>query len=138
MKIIFSKFLSYLYRGLTYIRTSLRLLLVNRSFLVITVITVFLNILNWVGVYFLVKAVGTNLAVLHYNVVFGVDLVGDASQFYNVPFFGLVTIIINVLLAGLLNKNNEKLAATIFLVLATIINVFCLTALYFSYIINFS
>jgi len=138
MEIIFSKFLSYLYRSLTHTKMSLRLLLANRSSLVITLVTILINILSWVGVYFLVKAIGTNLAVLHYNVVFGVDLVGDANQFYNLPLFGLIIIILNLLLAALLNKINERLVSFIFLTLAMIINIFCLLALYFSYIINFS
>jgi len=138
MKIFFSKTLNYIYIGTAWIKSALKKLLADKLSAVLLAVALFFNILAWVGSYFLNNLIGPDLAVLHYNVVFGIDLVGDAGQLYLTPLLGLVVLIINFLLGALLKDNRDRLIAMMLLSVALLVNIFCLIALYFSYIINFS
>lgn len=138
MNMIFSKILNYIYIALGFIKFSLRKLLTDRLSVILVIITLVINILAWVGSYFLNSIIDTNLAVLHYNVVFGIDLIGDANQLYLTPLIGAVVLIINIFLGALLKDSRDKLLSVMLLSVALLVNIACLIALYFSYIINFS
>lgn len=135
---IVSKALNYMYIGLDWTKLALKTLLADKLSAILLIITLLINVLTWVASYFLNNIIATDLAVLHYNVVFGIDLVGDASQLYFTPFIALVILIVNILLAAFLKNKRDKLISAMLLSIALVVNIFCLAALYFSYIINFS
>ena len=62
------------------------------------VILAFLNLLNWIVVFIINKNVNQDLIFLHYNVTFGVDLIGNANKVFIMPFLGLIIILINLIL----------------------------------------
>ena len=138
MKLIFSKTLNYLYLSVNWVKKALLVLFTDKLSLILLAIILLINLLTWVGSYFLNTLIGDNLAVLHYNVAFGVDLVGSAKKLYLTPLLGLTVLIINSLLGALLKDYKDRLIVVMLLASAMLVNIFCLVALYFSYIINFS
>ena len=57
-----------------------------------------LNFSIWLAAYFVNTNAVQNLIVLHYNVNFGVDLIGGAEKLFIIPVLGLVIIFINLFL----------------------------------------
>ena len=86
------------------------------------IITIFLNVANWVILYIFIKPVDLPI-ILHYNVYFGVDMIGDWWQVYFLPSMGAVFFIINTFLAGFFYEKNERIASYIFLLVAFLIQV---------------
>lgn len=138
MKLIFSKALNYLYIGVNWFKLALKALLVDKISAILVVTSLLINLLAFIGAWFLNKIIGSDLAVLHYNVLFGIDLVGDANKLFLVPLIGLFILIINILLGTILHSSKDRLISSMLLVTALVVNIFCLIALYFSYVINFS
>jgi hypothetical protein len=68
-----------------------------------------LNIIHWVILFIKIKP-GKNNILLHYNVVFGPDLVAQSVYLYWIPLLALILLIINVAVAANFYKK-EKLAA---------------------------
>ena len=99
-------------------------------------ILIFLNLLNWVFVYYINKVVSQDLVVLHYNVNFGVNLIGSAGKIYTIPFLGLAFIILNVVLVTNIRKQDKFINHLLFfsLILA---NLFLLAATMSVYLVNF-
>jgi len=81
-----------------------------------------LNVANWVILYIFIKPVDLPI-ILHYNVYFGVDMIGDWWQVYFLPSMGAVFFIINTFLAGFFYEKNERIASYIFLLVAFLIQV---------------
>lgn len=105
--------------------------------------SLFLNILNWAFVYFINIKISQDLAVLHYNVNFGVNLIGSVKQIYILPFLGLVIFIFNFALFVFvfrLNYNilsSRKFFAHILLGTSVLANFFLLISLALIYLVNF-
>lgn len=76
-----------------------------------------LNIIHWLVLYFKLKP-GMSNVLLHYNVVYGSDLIGPGLYVYLVPAAALILLIINWTVASSFYKK-EKLASY-FLAFATI------------------
>jgi hypothetical protein len=53
--------------------------------------------------------------ILHYNVYFGVDMIGDYRQAYFLPLTGLVLFVINLFLAIYFYAKKERIASYILL-----------------------
>jgi hypothetical protein len=97
-----------------------------------------LNILNWLAMFFIYRAIGDNLTVLHYNTDFGIDLVGQRPRLFLNPLFGLVLLIINLISTGLLIKNkNFKICAHWLLSSTAFVNLLLIIATATIYLINF-
>lgn len=98
-----------------------------------------LNILEWAFVFFIKSRADTgSLLILHYNVNFGVDLIGEPSRLIIVPLLGLVIIAINSFLAFLfVYSNNFRFLSHLFLFVAMATNIFLLVSLVPIYLINF-
>jgi hypothetical protein len=93
----------------------------------------------WMVVYYITTKVTQDLVVLHYNVDFGVDLVGDVGNMYMIPATGLVILVINLLLVFLFSKQKDLRVISHFLLgAATAANFFLLISLIPIYFINFS
>lgn len=72
------------------------------------------NIINWVILKIWIKPVDFPI-ILHYNVYFGVDMIGDYRQAYLLPLIGLVLLIVNLILAMYFYSQKERIASYILL-----------------------
>jgi len=78
------------------------------------------NIADWVIIATLIKPVNFPI-ILHYNVYFGADFIGDYRQAYLLPAIGLILIMINLLLAIYFYAQKERIASYILLIAALMI-----------------
>ncbi len=78
-----------------------------------------LNALNWGSIAFFIRPVDFPI-ILHYNVYFGVDVIGAWWQMYFMPFIGLLVLFVNAFLGYLFYQKKERIAAHL-LMLATFI-----------------
>jgi hypothetical protein len=96
------------------------------------------NISIWVFIWLFARRIGGSLAILHFTVDFGIDLVGDASKLFMIPILGLFVSVLNFLLLFVFLKNkNFKLIAHLLLATAFMVNVFLSLALGPIYWMNF-
>jgi hypothetical protein len=98
-----------------------------------------LNLLNWLLTFLLYRSLGNDLTVLHYNIDFGIDLVGHRGQLFVNPVLGLVLIILNLaLLLFFARHKHFKFMSYILWNTAALANIFLLMAGLSVYLINFS
>ena len=95
-----------------------------------------LNLLIWVFAYQLNKKASQDLVILHYNVDFGVDLVGSIHQIYIIPLLGIIILSINFFILLIVNRDKQFLSHLLFIT-AIICNIFLLASLGLIYIVNF-
>jgi hypothetical protein len=96
------------------------------------------NLSLWVFVWLFSRQVGNSLAILHFSVDFGIDLVGDARKLFMIPLLGLFVSLSNFLLLFVFLKNkNFKFIANVLLAAACLVNVFLSLALGPIYWMNF-
>ena len=97
-----------------------------------------LNLLIWLFVWFINAGTNQNLIKLHYNVDFGVDLIGEVGRLLIIPLLGLIIIFINIFLVAINSKHkNLKFIVNLLLGSALVVNLFLLIALGSIYLINF-
>jgi len=84
--------------------------------------TVFLNAANWALLAIFIRPVNFNI-ILHYNVYFGVDLIGGWWQTYTLPSMGIVFLLINFFLALQFYRNKERIASYILLLASFMIQI---------------
>ncbi len=70
---------------------------------------VFLQVVMWWKGY-MFRVSSSDQVFLHYTSVFGVDMVGGASQIYYIPLIGIVGIFVVVALSLFLYRNEQFLA----------------------------
>lgn len=136
MKIIWLKSLNYFYsssHALQEIILNLFSFVCVRLYLIILL---GLNLLNWIVAFTINNNVSQNLIILHYNVNFGVNLIGDVKRVYIIPLLGLIIILINFILSGCVYKQ-DKFIIHLLLAAAVLANLFLLTAVSSVYLINF-
>ncbi|HPN54867.1 MAG TPA: hypothetical protein PLB52_02935 [Candidatus Moranbacteria bacterium] len=78
-----------------------------------------LNLVNWGLIAYFIRPVDFPI-ILHYNVYFGVDVIGDWWQVYYLPLIGLIILLANTILGYLFYKQKERIVAHL-LMLATFI-----------------
>jgi hypothetical protein len=76
--------------------------------------------LAWVFAYAINVRVSQEMVILHYNVDFGVDLIGNVAQVYSIPFLGFIFLLANFVLAAALTQN-KHFKFFIHILLATVI-----------------
>jgi hypothetical protein len=92
----------------------------------------------WTFVWLLSRRVGDSLAILHFNVDFGIDLAGDARHLFSIPFLGMFISVFNFLLLFVFLKNkNFKFIAYLLLSASVLVNFFLFLALGPIYWMNF-
>jgi hypothetical protein len=82
--------------------------------------TVLLNLINWTLLAIFIHPVDFSI-ILHYNVYFGVDLIGDWWQTYVLPFMGVIFLVVNLILAYKFYKQKERIASYILLLASLMI-----------------
>jgi len=89
----------------------------NRFVLVSLCIAIFLNIVLWIVV-FSKFGLSRDTIPLHFNVVYGIDLVGNSMRLYQLPAAGLLVFCVNLFLGKILFGFNKLFAY--FLVVAAV------------------
>lgn len=84
-----------------------------------------INIVNWGLITFFIRPADFPI-ILHYNVYFGVDVIGPWWQVYFLPLIGLLLLAVNASLGYLFYQQKERIVAHL-LVLATFIVQVCIT-----------
>ncbi len=69
-----------------------------------------LNVANWIFIAFFIRPVDFPI-ILHYNVYFGVDVIGSWWQMYFMPLIGLLILFVNAVLGYLFYQRKERIAA---------------------------
>jgi len=95
-----------------------------------------LNALNWGLVAFFIRPVDFFI-ILHYNVYFGVDVIGDWWQVYFLPFIGLLIMLVNAILGYVFYQQKERLIAHLLMLATFIIQVGITIAVASLLIINY-
>ena len=99
-----------------------------------------INSLIWLLSYIInIQHINQGLIILHYNVNFGVNLIGNAKKIYIVPILGLIIFVNNffVLLGIYKFGQDKKFFGHLLLVSAVISNLLLLMAVISLYLINF-
>lgn len=108
----------------------------NRLFRNYIILNLTNNIFVWVFTSGINQQVDASQIILHYNISFGVNLIGNVGQLYFLPIFGLMIIITNLLLAYLFQKNNKLIAHLLFLG-SLVFNSLLILTTFSLYLINF-
>jgi len=97
-----------------------------------------LNLFIWLVAYYININVSQDLIVLHYNINFGVDLIGSVKKIFILPLLGLIIIIINVIIFFILAKHKDfKFFAHLLLGACVAVNIFLFISSVTIYLINF-
>ncbi len=111
------------------------------NFLHIKIYVVFILISNfvlWYLAYFINVNTSQELIALHYNVGFGVDLVGNAKKLYIVPTLSLIIFLFNTfLLFNFYKSKHFKFISHILFSACLLVNMFLFLSLASVYLINF-
>ncbi len=98
-----------------------------------------LNLLNWGFSFLLYRSLGDELTVLHYNVDFGIDLVGHRGELFINPSLGLILIVLNLILLLFFARHKHfKFISYLLWNAAALANFFLLLSVLAVYLINFS
>jgi hypothetical protein len=73
------------------------------------------NMINWLILWIWIEPVEFPI-ILHYNVYFGVDRVGDYQQAYVLPLIGFILLFVNLLLAMYFYAQKERIASYVLLI----------------------
>ncbi len=102
------------------------------------ILALLLNILAWTLTILFKGRLSEDLIILHFNVDFGVDMIGKAERILLIPAIGLTFLFVNfILLFFFLKSDHFKFLAHILLAGALLANIFLLIALGPIYYINF-
>lgn len=79
--------------------------------------SLFINVADWATLAFFIRPVDFPI-ILHYNVYFGVDIIGGWWQAYFLPFTGTVIFLVNAVLAHFFYGCKERIASYVLLLAA--------------------
>jgi len=96
------------------------------------------NLFIWLVVYLINLSVSQDLVVLHYNIDFGVDLIGSVKRLFIVPILSLIVFIVNEALLFAFSRHKDfKFIAYLLFGASLAVNLFLVAALGSIYLINF-
>jgi len=105
---------------------------------VYAIFLVFLQISAWVQAIMIRRKISDDFLVLHYNIDFGVDLVGRANDIFYYPLAGLLVFILNITLAAFFSRRPQaKITTHLFLASTLIFGSFLSLVLVAINLINF-
>lgn len=96
------------------------------------------NLLNWIFSYLINLKSGEDAIIfLHYNVDFGVNLIGDNAKIYNIPLLGLFVVILNMVIFLITFKESKFIHYILFLS-GILVNFILFVSLLLIYLLNFN
>ncbi len=97
-----------------------------------------INLFLWVAVYFCYSRFNQDIVIFHYNIDFGIDLIGNKNYLFFIPISSLLFIIINqIILSKFLSNNDFKFWSHFLLSFLLLFNIFLIFILFTIYYINF-
>ncbi len=79
-----------------------------------------------------------NFLILHYNIDFGIDLVGDSYKIFYIPLAGFLLTLLNLIVSTVfVRKEGFKILLHLFFSASVLLNAFLNIALFAIYLINF-
>jgi len=101
----------------------------NKISLTLSISALIINILSWLYIFINIRPQDEPI-FLHYNIYYGVDLIGDWYQIYfYLPLIAIIIFFINIFISYILYKRDEKLTyliqgLNIFLQLSVLISTY--------------
>lgn len=96
------------------------------------------QVLAWWGAYYIYSSLTGDILVLHYNVDFGIDLIGPPTRIFYYPLFELGIIVLNIALAASFYRHKDfRVFSHLLLGAAIYFSMILSTVLFFIYFINF-
>ena len=112
---------------------ALRAPLHNKIISVGVLVSILLNLGIWIVLYIYIKP-SHGPIYLHYNIYFGIDLIGEWYRVYIIPLTGLLIILVNYL-AGAIMYSSKRVLSYLLVIFAIPVNVFlALSAILIAYI----
>jgi hypothetical protein len=99
-------------------------------------ITLLINLGLWIFTFLMIGKLPQDLAILHYNIIFGVDSLGAPSELYWLPAVGLMLFLANAIISIFFYKK-DKFLLNLLLSSSIFINIVMGMALYSIYLINY-
>lgn len=138
MKLALFKAVNYIYIGAGAYRRAIADFFLHTTTIIYLSLAVFINLCTWFLAIILSRSLADNLAILHYNVIFGIDRIGAPSSLLMLPLVGLALLTFNFFLAALLVRKQQPAPGHHLLITAIVGNVMILVSTYLIYAINFS
>lgn len=102
----------------------------------VLIASLIINIANWGAIAYFIRPVDFPI-ILHYNVYFGVDIIGDWWQIYYLPLIGLIILLANAILGYVFYQKKERLAAHLLMLATFIVQISIAVAVISLLIINY-
>jgi len=99
-------------------------------------VTLLINLGLWIFTFLMIGKLPQDLAILHYNIIFGVDSLGAPSELYWLPAVGLMLFLANAIISIFFYKK-DKFLLNLLLSSSIFINIVMGMALYSIYLINY-
>ncbi len=97
-----------------------------------------LQALAWWGAFFIYRNLAGDILVLHYNVDFGIDLIGTPQRIFFYPMFGLGITLLNLAGAAFFTRHKDfRIFAHLLMAASVNFGLILSFALFFIYFINF-
>jgi hypothetical protein len=97
---------------------------------------IFSNLIDWIVLGVFLPETEKSI-ILHFNVYFGVDSIGNPNETYLLPFIGFIVLCINWLLAFYFYIKKERIASYILLLCAFMVQLSLLISIISVIIINY-
>lgn len=94
------------------------------------------NIINWVIIKIFIRPIDLPI-ILHYNVYFGVDIMGDYKEAFLLPLIGIILFCINMFLSLYLYERKERIASYLLMMAALMLQLALIVASTSVIIINY-
>lgn len=134
----YSNFYARFYTGMQKIRESVAVVwkfLPSRIYLGVIL---FLNLVLWFQAIAIFQRLNGDFLILHYNIDFGVDLLGVPQKIFYFPIAALLVFLLNFILVTLFSRHRDaKILFHLFFSGTIIFNIFTSLALFAIYLINF-
>lgn len=98
--------------------------------------SLFANLISWSALAYFIRPVDFPI-ILHYNVFFGVDMIGAWWQAYSIPLLGAVVLCINGTLGLLFFQQKERVVAHLLLLASFVVQMAVLVATAAIIVINY-
>jgi len=107
----------------------------NRLYLLAILI---IQAVSWWLASYIFREIAGNVLILHYNIDFGIDLIGAPNLIFYFPLFGALLLLLNLIFLVILGSGRHFKIQSHFLMAATTIsNLGILATLLLIYLINF-
>ncbi|MFZ4631887.1 MAG: hypothetical protein ACOYL8_01610 [Patescibacteria group bacterium] len=134
----YSNFYARFYSLFDKIKRSFSAVFQFKSSFIYLAIIIFWQLISWLQAWFIKRSLSGDVLVLHYNVDFGIDLVGDPNRIYSYPLLGLGIFLLNLsILAYFHESKNFKIYIHYLMGSAAVFASVLSVALLSIYLINF-